>query len=251
MNYVNPPTAPPKNVTHDTFYSPTLNHDIGYNIYHPSDYWESEERHPVAYHIHGWQGNESSEIQPMERVCRNRRAITVFMNAISSESEYFDALLQIESIFIDELVPHVERQNRTNATREYRMLSGFSMGGAMAFYYAVKHSELFGSVTSYAGTFHHQYHKDYHGVGEPSEMAVGLFEKMMREKRYTEDGNILCLVRKNADAIRKNLHIDIHVGTSDILICDNEIIHLYLDSLHIPHEYKKFIGVEHKLVEIL
>lgn len=88
------------------------------------------------------------------------------MNAISSENEYIDALLQIESIFIKELIPHIDGQYRTNATRENRMLSGFSMGGAIAFYYAVKYSELFGSVTSYAGTYHHQYHKDYHGVGK-------------------------------------------------------------------------------------
>ena len=59
------------------------------------------------------------------------------------------------------------------------------------------------------------------------------------------------MVRKNADKIRGNLHIDIHVGTSDILFCDNEIMHLYLKSLNIPHEYKKFIGVKHDLDKIL
>ena len=251
MNYINPPTESPKNITHETFYSHVLNHDIGYNIYLPSDYWESEERYPVTYHIHGWQGNESSEIWSIEKICRNRQAITVFMNAISSENEYFDALLQIESILIKELIPHIDRQYRTNATQENRKLSGFSMGGAMAFYYAVKYSELFSSVTSYAGTYHHQYHKDYRGVGESPEKAIELYEEMIHEERYLEENNILCLVRQNADIIRRNLNIDIHIGTSDIVFCDNEIMHLYLNSLNIPHEYKKFIGVQHDLDKIL
>ncbi len=131
------------------------------------------------------------------------------------------------------------------------MLSGFSMGGAIAFYYAVKYPQLFGAVTPYAGTYHHQYNKDFDGVGEPPEKATTLYEKMMQEERYLEENNILCLVGQNANEIRRNLHIDIHIGTSDILFCDNEIMHLYLNSLNIPHEYNKFIGVEHELDKIL
>ena len=248
MNYINPPNESPENIFHKTFYSPILNHEIGYNIYLPPDYIEGEQRYPTLYHIHGWQGNESSEIWPMEKVCRNRQAITVFMNAISSECEYFNALWQIESILVQELIPYIDEKYRTD--RKNRMLSGFSMGGAMAFYYAVKNPGLFCSVTPYAGTYHHQY-QDYHGVGEPPEMAVVLYEKMMSEKRYLDENNILCLVRQNADKIRGNLDIDIRIGTNDILFCENEIMHLYLNSLDIPHEYKKFVNVGHELDEIL
>lgn len=217
----------------------------------PPDYWENKERYPVTYHIHGWQGNESSEIWPIEKICRNQKAITVFMNAISSKNEYFEALLQIESILLKELIPHIDRQYRTDANRENRMLSGFSMGGAMAFYFAVKYTEIFGSVTAYAGTYHHQYHKDYSGVGQAPDAAAELYEKMMYEERFLEENNILSLVRQNADIIRRNLNIKIHIGTNDILFCDNEIMHLYLNSINIPHEYKKFDGVEHDLDKIL
>ena len=131
------------------------------------------------------------------------------------------------------------------------MLSGFSMGGNMAFYYAVKHPELFGSVTPYAGTYHHLYHKEYRTVGVAREKAIELYEDMMREEWYLEENNILCLVRQNAEKIRGKLKIDIHIGTADILFCDNEILHLYLDSLNIPHEYRKFEEIEHDLEKIL
>ncbi len=251
MNFVNPPAESPQHVTHKTFYSQVLNHEVGYNIYLPSGYKDCVEKYPVAYHIHGWTGNESSEIWPLEKVYKNRRAITVFVNAISSEDNYFDALLQIESILIQELIPHIDGQYRTDTTRENRMLSGFSMGGNMAFYYAVKHPELFGSVTPYAGTYHHLYLKEFRTVGVEPEKVIELYEDMMREEWYLEENNILCLVRQNAEKIRGKLKIDIHIGTADILFCDNEILHLYLDSLNILHEYRKFKEIDHDLEKIL
>lgn len=251
MNFINPPAESPQNVTHKTFYSQVLDHEIGYNVYLPPDYKDSDERYPVAYHIHGWTGNESSEIWPLEKVYKNRRVITVFINAISAKEDYFDALLQIETIMIMELIPHIDCQHRTDTTRENRMLSGFSMGGCMAFYYAVKHPELFGSVTPYAGTYHHLFHKEYRTLGVAPEKAIELYEDMLREEWYLEENNILRLVRQNADEIRGKLIIDIHIGTADILFCDNEIMHLYLDSLSIPHEYRKFEGIDHDLRKIV
>ena len=251
MNFVNPPAVSPQCITHKTFYSQILNHEIGYNIYLPPGYKDCGEKYPVVYHIHGWKGNESSEIWPLEKVYKNRPVITVFINAISSEDRYFDALLQIESIIVKELIPHIEAQYGADATRENRMLSGFSMGGNMAFYYAAKHPEMFGSVTSYAGTYHHLYNKEYRTVGVAPEKAIELYEEMMREEWYLEENSILCLVRQNAEKIRGKLKIDIHIGTADILFCDNEILHLYLDSLNIPHEYRKFEGIGHDLGKIL
>src|SRR5690554_4059964 len=148
MNFINPPEKSARNVFHKTFYSQVLKHDVGYNIYLPPDYKDSGEKYPVVHYIHGWKGNESSDIWSLEKVYKNRRAITVFINAISTEEDYFDALLQIESIIIGELIPHIDSQYRTNAGPEGRMLSGFSMGGNMAFYYAVKNLDLFGTVTA-------------------------------------------------------------------------------------------------------
>lgn len=251
MNFINPPEKPAQNVFHKTFYNQVLKHDVGYNIYLPPDYKDSGEKYPVVYYIHGWKGNESSDIWSLEKVYKNRRAITVFINAISTEEDYFDALLQIESIIIGELIPHIDSQYRTKAGPEGRMLSGFSMGGNMAFYYAVKNLDLFGTVTAYAGTYHHLYNKEYRTVGVAPEKARGLYEDMLREKWYLEENNILYLVRKNADKIRDKLKIYMHIGTADILFCDNEIMHLYLDSLNIQHEYKKFEGIDHNLEKIL
>ena len=251
MNFINPPAGLLQNITHQTFFSKLLNHEIGYAIYLPPDYAENTKSYPVVYHIHGFMGNESSDLLPLQKVYRSRQMITVFVNAISSQADYLGALLQIECILMQELIPHIDRLYRTNPTREGRMLSGFSMGGNMAFYYAVKNPEQFGCVTAYAGTYHHLYHKDCATVGAAPEKAPELYHQMMQEKRYLEDHNILCLVRQNSEKIRGKLHIQLHIGTADILFCDNAIMHLYLDCLNIPHVYRIFEGSGHELINIL
>ena len=249
MNFVNPPEKSPQNAFHKTFYSQLFNHEIGYNIYLPPNYEDSGEKYPVAYHLHGWTGNESSEIWTMEKVYRNRRAITVFPNS-SPVIEDFENL-PVEAMVITELIPYIEAQYRVEAARENRSISGFSMGGGAAFCYAVKYPELFSSVTAYAGTYHHYYHKGSQTVGVEPSKAAEIYKEMISEERHFEKDNILCLVRQNADKIRGDLNIRLHIGTEDVLFCDNEILRLHLDSLCIPHEYKKFYGIGHELDKIV
>lgn len=249
MKYINPPAESPENVTHKTFYSRLYNHELGFNIYLPPDYDSGSEKYPSAYHFHGWTGDESSEIWTMENICKNRRAITVFPNSSPVIEDLEN--LPVESMILNELIPYIDKNYRTDASREGRSLSGFSMGGGFAFYCAVKYPDLFSSVTAYAGTYHHYYHKGSQTVGVEPEKAAGLYESMIKEKRDFEENNILCLTRQNAEKIRGNLHINLHVGTEDVLLCDNEILHLHLNSLNIPHEYRKFAGVSHELDKII
>lgn len=249
MSYINLPTETPQNVTHNTYYSEQFGDEIGYNIYLPSDYLKDNRNYPVVYHLHGWQCSESTDIWALEKVYRNRQAITVFANNApmigSNES------LPVERMILNDLMPHIDGKYRTDATCEGRSVSGFSMGGGSAFYYAAKHPDLFSTVTAYAGTYHHYYHKGYRGVGKPAETAAELYREMMSEKRYDEKDNILYWIKRNVEKIRSKLQIAIHVGTVDPLYCDSEILHLYLDSLEIPHEYVVFEGMGHEIINIL
>lgn len=249
MDYINPPTESPNNVTHKTFYSELYGHEIGYNIYLPPDYEVSVKKYPVEYHLHGWTCNESTDIWVLEKIYSSRQAITVFANN-SPVIEDKDTM-PVEAMLINELIPHIDSVYRTDATRESRSVSGFSMGAGAAFYYAVKHPDIFSSVTAYAGTYHHYYHKGYSGVGEKPEKAAELYENIMKEERYLEEGNILNEIRRNAEKIRGKLHIKMNIGTADILFCDNEILHMYLNSLDIPHEYVTFEGIEHEMDKLM
>jgi S-formylglutathione hydrolase FrmB len=148
-----------------------------------------------------------------------------------------------EEMLIDELIPLIDREYHTLATREHRHLSGFSMGGNMAFCYALKHRDLFSSVTAYAGTYHHSFGSEPQTVGAPRDQAAALYEEMLRSGCDHQPGNVLCLIRENADWLRQGMQIELHVGSEDILICDNEIVHRHLDALALPHAYRVFDGV--------
>ena len=248
MNYVNPPVQTLNGFYHKTFYSDIYGCEIGYNIYLPPDYETSGERYPVFYHIHGWTGNESTEIVPMEPICRSRNAITVFVNHAHVTGNVWE--LPNAPMDIDELIPHIDSTYRTIATREGRTITGFSMGGGVAASMAFRYPDLFSSVVAYAGTYHHYYHPDYSTVGTPVSQAAEIYEKMMAEKKFFE-GSIIHRLIVNADIIRSSVKIALHVGSEDVLYCDNEILHLHLDALHIPHEYKKYPGADHNLSLIL
>lgn len=248
LNYINPLRQRIAGVTHKTFHSNIYAHDIGYNIYLPVDYETSGDRYPVVYHIHGWMGNESTEVQPMEPVFRARNAITVFVNHAHVTGNVWE--LPNAPMDIDELIPHIDSTYRTIATREGRSITGFSMGGGVAASMAFKYPELFSSVVAYAGTYHHYFSSDYSTVGEPVGLAEEIYARMMSEKKFFE-GSIIQRLLENADKIRNSTKINLHVGTEDILYCDNEILHLHLNALHIPHEYRKYEGADHNLSLIL
>jgi len=248
MTYSNPPAETVAGMIHRTFYSAIYSHDIGYNIYLPDGYDEGDDRYPVVYHVHGWMGNESSEIRTMEPVCRSREAIIVFVNHSHVTGNVWE--LPNAAMDMDELIPHIDSTYRTISTRESRAISGFSMGGGVAASMAFRYPDLFSSVVAYAGTYHHYYHPDYSTVGTPVDQAAEIYAKMMVDKKFF-DGSIIGVLIKNADIIRNSLKISLHVGTADILYCDNEILHLHLDALQIPHEYRKYPDADHNLSLIL
>lgn len=237
---------------HEVFYSRIFGCNVGYNIYLPDGYEASGESYPVVYHLHGWQCDEYTDIGIMADICRSRNAITVFPN-VTPVPDADGALA--EKMVIEELIPHIDGKYRTIPTREARSITGFSMGGGMAFAFAVKYHELFSGVTAYAGTYHHFYHPDYSTVGEPAEKAEGIYRAMMTEQKFDRAlysrYSIIELVMRNADAIRRRLNIVLHIGTDDILYCDNEIMRLHLEAMDIPHSYVRYEGAAHRLKDIL
>lgn len=237
------------NMKHESFFSASLGRDVEYNIYLPENYADGA-RFPAAYHLHGWQCDEYSDIETMAGIYRARQAITVFP-CIPGDIDGNAA----ENMIMNELIPHIDGKYRTLAAKEGRYISGFSMGGGMAFAFAVKYCHMFSAVTAYAGTYHHFYHPDYSTVGEPAEKAESIYRAMMAEQKFDAAlyarYSIIELVMKNAEALRNGLKISLHIGTSDILYCDNEIMRLHLENMGIPHEYVRYEGATHRLAEIL
>jgi len=243
MNYVNSPDKLPTGVCHITFYSKLYGHDLGYAVYLPADYETSSKKYPVHYHFHGWQGCELSDIAAMESVYRNSETIFVFPNVSFELGEQTD--LPVERMFFEEMIPEIEEKYRIYT--DQRTISGFSMGGGMAVWYALKHPGMFSDVIAYAGTFHHYYHKDHMTPFEPVERAEELYNGMLQET-WESDRNLLAWFdRTPADAFR----LSIRIGTEDPLYCDADVLHRHLQSLDFPHEYRIIDKAGHTLADIV
>ena len=132
-----------KGCSHRTFHSPSLGQAVGYCIYLPPGAESiSGPRLPVVYYLHGGRpGNELAGVgmsipiaTAIESGCVPP-AIYVFPNGgpvshynYKHENQYGPAG-NGEAVFIDELIPHIDKTFRTIADRAGRGIEGFSQGG--------------------------------------------------------------------------------------------------------------------------
>ncbi|MFN9911915.1 MAG: alpha/beta hydrolase, partial [Pirellulaceae bacterium] len=112
--------------------------EVSYHLYIPLAYDQAElERFPVLYWLHGTEGGVN-HIRPVARMfhfaIRDKGVppmMVVFVNGLSKRlwTDSKDGLAPVETVFIEELIPQVDKLYRTIPRREGRILEGFSMGG--------------------------------------------------------------------------------------------------------------------------
>ena len=137
-------------------------------VYLPPAYENSSDAFPVVYFLAGFANggtqllNESiwdenlaqrldrligaGSVRPMIVVmpdCRTRFGGSQYINSAAT-GRYEDHL-------VDELVPYIDRQFRTLATRERRAVMGKSSGGYGATVLAMRHPDLFGLAVDHSG----------------------------------------------------------------------------------------------------
>jgi S-formylglutathione hydrolase FrmB len=275
LNFVNVPETAPLGVSHKTFFSSLINQEVGYNIYLPPDYGNADVdvdvKYPVMYWLHGMGGNESSDIWVAEHIQKyyagNSEAaqiapivpiaqmIVVFVNG-TGMSGYWDApdgSLPVESIIIEELIPHIDSTYRTVANRTGRVIEGFSMGGQGALYYAVKYPELFCSVINYAGPYCPVTKEDgsYYDCDDWENISGFFLDEFgalyRQDPALVEPYTAHYWITKNAVTIRRDVKIRIVCGALDILSDCAEKLHTHLDKLEIPHEYEIMPEVDHNI----
>jgi endo-1,4-beta-xylanase len=145
----------PPTVKHATFKSPSVGIDVGYYIYLPPGYETSQEKYPVVYHLHG--GRPGAENKSVRLATYVDAAIqkgvikpTIYVFPNGGPVSWYDMPEMKnglgESVFVKELIPHIDATYRTWGTREGRALEGYSQGGRGTTRIMFKHPELFLSV---------------------------------------------------------------------------------------------------------
>ncbi|MEN3940790.1 alpha/beta hydrolase-fold protein [Prosthecobacter sp. SYSU 5D2] len=145
----------PSGVRHATFKSPSMGIDVGYYIYLPPGYEEGKGRYPVVYHLHGGRpGAENKAVRLAEYVDKAIAAgiiePTLYIFPNGGPVSWYD-MPDIkhglgESVFVNEVIPHIDATYRTWGTREGRALEGYSQGGRGTTRMMFRYPQLFLSV---------------------------------------------------------------------------------------------------------
>ena len=227
-------------LSHQTFQSTSMKKPVGFCIYLPEEYHKpkhSKKRFPVVYYLHGGRpGNETKSVGlvPFIHKAISSGKVTpmiyVFVNG-GAVSHYNtpDKNSMGEDVFIQELIPHIDRTYRTIAHRNGRGIEGFSQGGRGTTRIMFKHPHLF--VSAAPG-----------GAGYATEKRIS--ENDGRESEFltfAKGDNTWDLAKEYAgrmSAMKQTLSLSIliHVGTKGFNYQNNLEYMTYLDSLKIPYE---------------
>ncbi len=214
---------------------------------------EPERRFPVLYWLHGSGGSSpDSATQVARRFSEAMRAgktppmILVFPNGLPRGMwcDWKDGSVKLETMFIEELMPHIDGTFRTLAKREGRIIEGFSMGGYGAARLGFKHPHLFAAVSLLgAGPLQAELTETPRaGPGERERLLNTVYGGDMAYFRKLSPWRI---VEQNAEKLRTSLIIRQVVGDRDETLSANREFKQHLDALKIPHSYRQLPGIPH------
>jgi enterochelin esterase-like enzyme len=245
-------------VSFHTFDSAAAKAKVSYHLYTPAAYErDADARFPVVYWLHG-SGGGAAGIAPLAKFVdeaiqagKTRPFLVVFVNGLP-QGMYVDwknGTAPVESMIVQDLVPHIDATYRTRATREGRMLDGFSMGGYGAARLGFKFPEMFRAVSMLgAGPLDPDFERTPRANPRSRD---GLLERVYGDRAYFREVSPWELATRNADAIRKDTLLRIAVGDRDGTFALNKEFHEHLEKLKIPHEWTPLEGVEHDPMKTL
>ena len=165
--------------------------------------------------------------------------IYVFVNGLGSTG-FVDMKppgTQIQSSIVQELIPFIDGNYRTIASRAGRAIDGFSMGGGGALMVAFKNSTLFSCVVGYGSAVRDGSNPDPSRFTGPN----ARFADMAHFREFSP----WHLAEANADAIRTHLKIRMVCGDADSLYPANIALKDRLAALNIPVDWVPVPGVAH------
>jgi enterochelin esterase-like enzyme len=249
--WIDPVTEIPVGTHYQLFDTPSRgkNTRASYLIYLPPSYQKKANTfYPVLYWLHGGRGSQREGAWLVDQM--NKRildgeipeVIIVLIQGLPTVSyvDTKDGTRPVESVIINDLIPHIDATFRTIRNRYGRAIEGMSMGGFGALRLGFKYPELFGIVSALAPSI-----GDFES--EPSEVQ----ENFGFDEGFYNQNSPWGIVTANAADLKDKMHIRLLVGTKDELLADVTNYHLLLDSLQISHDFEIVRDAEHRYDEIL
>lgn len=226
--------------------SKLMQRKMSYRVVLPDDYRNPNEttRYSVIYLLHGLTGNFANwtdKTKLAEYASKNKFIVVTLEGA---NGWYTDSVSvakdKYESYIVRELIPEIDKNFRTIADRDHRVIAGLSMGGYGAIKFGLKYPEMFSLVGSFSGALGatNFTEKNAGNIGKGIDSIFGL------ENGETRKANdIFALIRSaSAEKIKAMPYVYLSCGTEDFLIQNNRDFLALLNEKKIPHEYRELPG---------
>jgi enterochelin esterase-like enzyme len=162
-SYIELPDAPPQpwikkqdvpagRMTHEKFKSKLLNAEYSLNIYTPSGYGKDDQRCWLAIAFDGGFLNMEATLDNLLAAGKIPPVVVVGVENINRQRD-LDCSDKFADFLADELVPWARKSYKVHNDASHTIIGGTSLGGKMAAYCGLKHSEVFGKVLSQSGSF--------------------------------------------------------------------------------------------------
>ena len=225
---------------------------IEYSIYLPAGYETSNRSYPVLYLLHGYSDDQTGWVQfgEVARIADKGiengdfpPVIIVMPNGkVSWYCNDYKMANPWEDMFVKEFIPAIEKTYRIRPKKEFRAISGLSMGGYGSLMLAMRNPDLFSTCVAFSsGTF-----TDEEIVAMPDNNYNMFFREIFGkgltgEKRISDNWKAhspLHLIYDVPKDKLKTIRFYIDCGDNDFLFEGNSQLHIQMRKLDLPHEYR-------------
>lgn len=232
--------------------SALMGKEVNFAVYLPPDYQTSSRRYPVLYLLHGYSDDETGWIQFGEvnvsadyLIGKGEIPATIIVMPDGGVTWYVDdysGKVPWESMFLEELIPYIEKNYRVRAKREFRAVSGLSMGGFGALGLAMRNPEMFASCVAFSA-----------GIWSDDQMtqqSASQYDRYLKVPFGPLQGDPPALSdhfwSNNPVRLAETLPVEelskvrwyIDCGDDDFLFKGNSTLHIIMREREIPHEYR-------------
>lgn len=210
---------------------------IEFSIYLPENYYSSDEKYPVIYHLHGlggsYEGNHTKIVPASFEKAKEQGiigpVIIVFPDGYRDSfwADSFDRSKPAETNLVQELIPYVDQNFRTWGGPKFRAIQGFSMGGFGAAKFLTKFPDLFNAAIIYDGAL-------LNWTSLTLSQALIASTIFANSEAYFNEFSPWFQAEKNKLKLQSRLRLRMIVGA---LVTWNRNFLSYLNELEIPVDY--------------
>jgi S-formylglutathione hydrolase FrmB len=190
---------------------------------------------PVVYLLHGYSGDYANWIKrvPALQQHANEYNLMIVCPDGGFSSWYFDSPvdknIRYETHIIKEVIPVIDSTYHTRKGKQYRAITGLSMGGHGGLFLGLRNNELFGACGSMSGGV------DLKSTGYKFDIEKRIGDSTNNNNnKYWKDYSVIDMIDKYKD-LGSAMIID--CGTEDFFYKINSNLHKKMLELKIPHEY--------------